>query len=93
MEVPHAVSRRKAKIIGEYKLSEGDTGSFEVQVAMLSKRISALTEHLQNSPQGLQFEAWPLQAWQGERRRLLNGLKRVDEDRYSSLIKRLGIRK
>lgn len=85
-------AEEKARIIGEYKLSEGDTGSFEVQVAMLSKRISALTEHLQSHPKDFSSKRG-LYRLVGERRRLLNSLKRVDEDRYSSLIKRLGIRK
>lgn len=82
----------KNKIIAEYATSEGDTGSPEVQVAILSSRISALTEHLKShkhdhhSRRGLLLLV-------GRRRRLLNYLAATDINRYRSLIERLGIRR
>lgn len=82
----------KNKIIAEYATSEGDTGSPEVQVAILSSRISALTEHLKthkhdhHSRRGLLLLV-------GRRRRLLNYLAATDINRYRSLIERLGIRR
>ncbi|MCE5192926.1 MAG: 30S ribosomal protein S15 [Candidatus Cryosericum sp.] len=85
-------AEEKLKIINEFKLSDDDTGSFEVQIAMLSKRILALTEHLQNHQKDFSSKRG-LYKLIGERRRLLNSLRRVDEDRYALLIKRLGIRK
>lgn len=82
----------KTQIINEYATHEGDTGSPEVQVALLSKRIADLTEHLKehkhdhHSRRGMQLMI-------GDRRRLLDYLKRVDIDRYRSLIERLGLRR
>nr|WP_308581919.1 30S ribosomal protein S15 [uncultured Gardnerella sp.] len=82
----------KKNIINEYATHEGDTGSPEVQVPLLSKRISDLTEHLKehkhdhHSRRGLLLMV-------GDRRRLLDYLKRVDINRYRSLIDRLGLRR
>ncbi|GAB2913102.1 30S ribosomal protein S15 [Nonomuraea fastidiosa] len=82
----------KKSIIEEYATSEGDTGSPEVQVALLSKRISELTEHLKthkhdhHSRRGLLLLV-------GRRRRLLKYLQKVDIQRYRSLIERLGLRR
>lgn len=82
----------KKNIINEYATHEGDTGSPEVQVALLSKRIADLTEHLKehkhdhHSRRGLLLMV-------GDRRRLLDYLKRVDINRYRSLIDRLGLRR
>jgi small subunit ribosomal protein S15 len=82
----------KKKIIAEYGLAEGDTGSPEVQIALLSHRISHLTEHLKthkhdhHSRRGLLLLV-------GQRRRLLRYLESVDVERYRSLIKRLGLRR
>ena len=82
----------KKNIINEYATHEGDTGSPEVQVALLSKRIADLTEHLKehkhdhHSRRGLLLMV-------GDRRRLLDYLKRVDINRYRSLIERLGLRR
>lgn len=82
----------KQQIIDEYKISESDTGSVEVQVAILSKRISDLTEHLKthkkdnHSRRGLYMLI-------GKRRRLLNYLEATDVERYRSLISRLQIRR
>ena len=83
---------RKGEIIETYKTHPGDTGSPEVQVALLSERIEYLTEHFKthrkdhHSRRGLLMMV-------GTRRRLLDYLKRTDADRYKELIKRLGIRK
>ena len=82
----------KKNIINEYATHEGDTGSPEVQVALLSKSIADLTEHLKehkhdhHSRRGLLLMV-------GDRRRLLDYLKRVDINRYRSLIERLGLRR
>jgi small subunit ribosomal protein S15 len=82
----------KTQIMQEYATVEGDTGSPEVQVAMLSKRISGLTEHLRthkhdhHSRRGLLLLV-------GRRRRLLNYLQKTDISRYRSLIERLGLRR
>ena len=82
----------KKKIIGEYALTEGDTGSPEVQVAMLTQRIKDLTEHLKehkhdhHSRRGLLLLV-------GRRRRLLNYVQKKDISRYRTLIERLGLRR
>jgi len=82
----------KAEIIKEYATSEGDTGSAEVQIAVLSRRISDLTEHFKthkhdhHSRRGLMLLV-------GRRRRLLKYLQSEDINRYRSIIKRLGIRR
>jgi small subunit ribosomal protein S15 len=81
----------KQAIINEYATHPGDTGSPEVQVALLSKRINDLTEHLKShkhdhhSRRGLLLMV-------GQRRRLLGYLEKVDINRYRSLIERLGLR-
>ena len=82
----------KNSILAEYGTSEGDTGSPEAQVAMLSKRISDLTEHLKvhkhdhHSRRGLLLLV-------GQRRRLLNYLNKTDIERYRSIVQRLGLRR
>ncbi|MCK2219650.1 30S ribosomal protein S15 [Actinomadura sp. ATCC 31491] len=82
----------KKTIISEYATGEGDTGSPEVQIALLSKRISELTEHLKthkhdhHSRRGLLLLV-------GRRRRLLKYLQKVDIQRYRTLIERLGLRR
>ena len=82
----------KKSIIAEYGTKEGDTGSPEVQIALLSKRISDLTEHLKthkhdhHSRRGLLLLV-------GQRRRLLKYLQATDINRYRALIERLGIRR
>ena len=82
----------KKKIIAEYGKSEGDTGSPEVQIALLSHRISHLTEHLKqhkhdhHSRRGLLLLV-------GRRRRLLNYVQKKDIARYRALIERLGLRR
>ncbi len=85
-------SATKSAIIAEYGTKPGDTGSPEVQIAMLSKRISDLTEHLKahkhdhHSRRGLLILV-------GQRRRLLQYLVKTDINRYRSIIERLGIRR
>ena len=85
-------AEEKQEIIAKYATHEGDTGSPEVQVALLSKGIADLTEHLKehkhdhHSRRGMQLMI-------GDRRRLLDYLKRVDIERYRSLIERLGLRR
>jgi small subunit ribosomal protein S15 len=82
----------KTKIMTDYATHEGDTGSPEVQVAVLTKRIADLTEHLKvhkhdhHSRRGLLI-------MNGRRRRLLNYMRRTDVARYRSLIERLGLRR
>lgn len=83
---------RKTKIIDTYKTHEGDTGSPEVQVAILSERISYLTEHFKVHAKDHHSRRGLLQLV-GQRRRLLDYLKRKDSERYTDLIRRLGIRK
>ena len=79
-------------IIGNYRTHEGDTGSPEVQVALLSERISYLTEHFKTHAKDHHSRRGLLKLV-GQRRRLLDYLKRKDTDRYADLIRRLGIRK
>lgn len=82
----------KKSIIDEYATHEGDTGSPEVQIALLSQRITHLTEHLKthkhdhHSRRGLLLLV-------GQRRRLLGYLQKVDITRYRSLIEKLGLRR
>ena len=85
-------TEQKKTILAEYGLHDSDTGSPEAQVAMLTKRIADLTEHLKvhkhdhHSRRGLLLLV-------GRRRRLLNYLTKVDIERYRSLIQRLGLRR
>lgn len=83
---------RKTELIGAYKTHEGDTGSPEVQVAILSERINYLTEHFKVHAKDHHSRRGLLQLV-GQRRRLLDYLKRKDTERYADLIRRLGIRK
>ena len=83
---------RKTEVIDTYKTHDGDTGSPEVQVALLSERISYLTEHFKTHVKDHHSRRGLLKLV-GQRRRLLDYLKRKDADGYSELIRRLGIRK
>jgi small subunit ribosomal protein S15 len=83
---------RKTGIIDSYRTHEGDTGSPEVQVALLSERINYLTEHFKTHAKDHHSRRGLLKLV-GARRRLLDYLKSKDSVRYSDLIKRLGIRK
>ncbi|HET7689889.1 MAG TPA: 30S ribosomal protein S15 [Nocardioidaceae bacterium] len=82
----------KKKIIAEYGLSEGDTGSPEVQVALLSHRIAHLTEHLKQHKHDHHTRRGLL-LLVGRRRRLLNYMQKEDINRYRSIIERLGLRR
>jgi small subunit ribosomal protein S15 len=85
-------AERKNAIIADYATHEGDTGSPEVQVALLTARISQLTDHLRTHPKDFHSRRGLLMMV-GQRRRLLNYLGAKDIDRYRSLIARLGIRR
>lgn len=82
----------KTEIITEHARSTGDTGSPEVQVAMLTRRISDLTEHLKKFP-GDHASRRGLLQMVGRRRRLLEYLRREDVERYRALIAKLGLRR
>ncbi len=81
----------KTSIIGEYKRGETDTGSTEVQVALLTQRIRDLTEHLKVHKKDHHTRRGLLKLV-GQRRRLLNYLKKSDIERYRAVIAQLGIR-
>ena len=83
---------KKTEIIKQYARTEGDTGSPEVQVAVLTERIKELTEHLKANP-GDHHSARGMYKMIGQRRGLLAYLKKKDIERYRSLIERLGLRK
>lgn len=83
---------KKAEIIKEYATCEGDTGSPEVQVAVLTARIAEVTEHLKTHPKD-HHSRRGLFKMVGQRRGLLSYLKDKDIERYRSLIERLGLRK
>ena len=83
---------KKTAIIKEYARGEGDTGSPEVQIAVLTERIQELTEHLKSNPKDHHSRRGLLKMV-GKRRNLLGYLKNVDIERYRSLIERLGLRK
>ncbi|HIT76029.1 MAG TPA: 30S ribosomal protein S15 [Candidatus Avipropionibacterium avicola] len=82
----------KQQTITEFATHEGDTGSPEVQVALLTRRISHLTEHLK-AHKGDHHSRRGLMLLVGQRRRLLNYLSNTDIERYRSLIERLGLRR
>ena len=83
---------KKQAIINEYARTPGDTGSPEVQVAVLTARIQELTENLKDNPKDHHSRRGLLKMV-GKRRNLLGYLKNVDIERYRSLIERLGLRK
>jgi small subunit ribosomal protein S15 len=83
---------RKQELVKEYAQSEGDTGSPEVQVAILTERITNLTEHLMTHKKDFHSRRGLLMMV-GQRRRLLDYVKRKDTGRYEDLIKRLGLRR
>ena len=84
--------QRKVELIQEYAVAESDTGSPEVQVALLSERISYLTEHFKIHAKDHHSRRGLLKLV-GQRRRLLDYLKTKDSGRYTDLIGRLGLRK
>ncbi|HBH26566.1 MAG TPA: 30S ribosomal protein S15 [Rhodospirillaceae bacterium] len=83
---------QKAEVIKEYQTGKGDTGSPEVQVALLTQRISTLSEHMKTHKKDLHSRRGLL-AMVARRRKLLDYLKRKDAGRYTALIKRLGLRR
>ena len=83
---------KKTAIMKEYARCEGDTGSPEVQIAVLSARIQELTEHLKEHPKD-NHSIRGMFKMVGQRRGLLAYLKKIDIERYRTLIERLGIRK
>lgn len=85
-------AEEKKTILAEYGLHESDTGSAEAQVALLSKRIADLTEHLKQHKHDHHTRRGLL-GLVGKRRRLLRYLQTVDINRYRSLIERLGLRR
>jgi len=82
----------KKEIIERFKLHEKDTGSSEVQIALLSNRITYLTDHFQTHKKDHHSRRGLLKLV-GQRRRLLNYLKKIDKERYQNIIKELGLRK
>lgn len=82
----------KQAIIKEYAIKEGDTGSVEVQVAILTECINRLTEHMKKNPKDFHSNRGLL-IMVGKRRNFLEYLKRTDVNRYRNLITKLGIRK
>ena len=86
------VKEKKTQIIGDHKQHDGDTGSPEVQIALLSARINQLTDHLKehkkdhHSRRGLLMMV-------GQRRRLLNYLSNTDINRYRDIVAKLGLRR
>jgi len=85
-------AERRTALIGEYGMKPGDTGSPEVQVALLSERIGNLTEHLKTHAKDFHSRRGLL-VLVGQRRGLLDYVKRKDTARYQALIGRLGLRR
>ena len=83
---------RKQEIISTYKRDENDTGSPEVQIALLSERITELTEHLKVHPKDNHSRRGMLKMV-GKRRNLLNYLAKKDVNRHRELVQKLGLRK
>jgi small subunit ribosomal protein S15 len=86
------ISEAKQQLITDYRRSDEDTGSPEVQVALLSRRIEELTEHLKTHRKDHHSRRGLLRMV-GRRRRLLDYLRREDVERYRALIERLGLRR
>ena len=83
---------QKQEIITTYAIHEGDTGSPEVQIAILSKRINDLTEHLKVNPKDHHSRRGMFKMI-GNRRNLLNYLQKKDIERYRAIVEKLGLRK
>ena len=86
------VKEQKSEIISQFRIHDADTGSPEVQVAVLSERIKNLTDHLQTHEKDFHSRRGLL-VMVGQRRRLLDYLKRKNAGRYQELVKRLGLRR
>jgi small subunit ribosomal protein S15 len=85
-------AEERTQIVTDYKIHEKDTGSPEVQIALLTKRITELTEHLKTHKKDHHSRRGLLMLV-GQRRRLLNYLSKVEIERYRSIIARLGLRR
>ena len=92
MSISPNIAVKKAATIEEYATKKGDTGSPEVQVAILTTRITELSEHMQTHKKDL-HSRHGLLAMVAKRRKLLDYLKGKDDARYQDLIKRLGLRR
>jgi small subunit ribosomal protein S15 len=93
VEIPMSITvEKKQELIGKFALKEGDTGSPEVQVAILSERILNLTEHLKTHKKDFHSRRGLLMMV-GQRRRLLDYVKNKQTARYEALIKELGLRR
>jgi small subunit ribosomal protein S15 len=86
------IKTKKTAIVEEYKTHDGDTGSAEVQVAIITERINQLTRHMAINKHDFNTQRGLLMLV-GQRRRLLNFLSHEDVDRYHKLIRKLGLRK
>ncbi len=86
------IKTQKTSIVESFKIKEGDTGSTEIQVALLTERINQLTRHMATSKHDYNTQRGLLRLV-GQRRRLLNYLSNEDVDRYHKLIGKLGLRK
>lgn len=84
-------SEEKAKIIKKYKVHESDTGSLEVQIALLSEEIEKLLAHLKKHPKDVHSKRGLLKMV-AKRRKLLNNLKEESTRRYNSLVKKIGLK-
>ena len=91
-EVKIMTKDQKSAIIAANRLSEKDTGSPEVQIAILTERINNLTEHLKKNPKDFHSQRG-LQQMVGHRKNLLNYLTKKDINRYREIVKKLGLRK
>jgi small subunit ribosomal protein S15 len=87
-----AMSRPKAEVLSEHALSEGDTGSPEVQIALLTERINHLTAHMKVHKKDFHTQRGLLMLV-GRRRRLLDYVKKNDVERYRAIIAKLGLRR
>ncbi len=85
-------AERKQELIKEFAVNDGDTGSADVQVAVLTERITNLTEHLKTHSKDFHSRRGLLMMV-GQRRRLLDYLRKKDSKRYEGLVKRLGLRR
>ncbi|MCP3985412.1 MAG: 30S ribosomal protein S15 [bacterium] len=86
------IAQRKLEILNEYRTHDSDTGSPEVQVALLSERITELTEHFQTHKKDHHSRRGLLKLV-SQRRRMLDYLRGIDPERYRTLISRLGLRR
>ena len=85
-------AQRKTDLVAEYARGEGDTGSADVQIAILTERINNLTEHFKEHKKDNHSRTGLLKMV-SKRRRLLDYVRKKDEDRYKDLIQRLGLRR